>query len=155
MNSPRPYNALAAWGIAPGDRWALEALPVETILTVDDEQLMTGVDGPAGFPWVFTRDPGGLDVDGLEAVRLGRADGVDLIVGWTVDEYQLRWLTEEPGDAPAPRERMAPAAGEPWPEFTASAPAVVAFGETATIEPCFSPEVRALWAHARDEWIGI
>lgn len=95
-------NALRRWGVEPGDRRALEALPIEAVLSVLDANLMEGASGVAAFPWILTRDAAGLDLTALEAVVAGRADGLELILGWTVDEYRLRWLGQDPPEPEVP-----------------------------------------------------
>lgn len=94
-------NACRLLGVAPDDRAALQAVPVrELVGLVGIPGLLEGVDTPVTFPWLFTRDPAGLDLDGLEAVDAGRADGLELILGWTADEYRLRRLTRAPDGLP-------------------------------------------------------
>lgn len=80
---------LAAVGVADGDPAGLRALPLDRILAA---QAMTGAEGVAGevgLPWQPVLGSDAVPRLPLDAVRDGAADGVDVIVGTTLEEMRL------------------------------------------------------------------
>lgn len=89
-------NALALLNVTPGDIEALESVPVEDLVALAQAPgLLAGVSTAASIPWLLSSDPRALSAEVVEAEE-DRDPRIDLLLGWTTDEYRLRWLTEEP-----------------------------------------------------------
>jgi para-nitrobenzyl esterase len=79
-------------GVAPGDAAALEALPIEMILTVQDQVLATHLgerNAPGGRTFGIVLDGASLQRHPLEGLASGRFVGHQIVAGWTRDEARM------------------------------------------------------------------
>ncbi|MHA6298305.1 carboxylesterase/lipase family protein [Devosia sp. CAU 1758] len=95
--APETATALAAdflerSGVAPGDEHALRTLPVETILTVQDQVLATHLgerNAPGGRTFGIVLDGTSLQRHPLDAIASGRFRDHQVVAGWTRDEARM------------------------------------------------------------------
>jgi para-nitrobenzyl esterase len=79
-------------GLAPGDAAALEALPIEMILTVQDQVLATHLgerNAPGGRTFGIVLDGASLQRHPLEGLASRRFAGHQIVAGWTRDEARM------------------------------------------------------------------
>lgn len=77
-----------AAGVDAGDLAALRALPVEDVLAAQ-ARIGRSEDGEMGLPWQPVLGSDAVPRDPIGAVRDGAADGIDLLVGTTLEEMKL------------------------------------------------------------------
>jgi para-nitrobenzyl esterase len=79
-------------GVAAGDEAALQALPVETILAVQDQVLATHLgerNAPGGRTFGIVLDGTSLPRHPLDGLASGRFDHHQMVTGWTRDEARM------------------------------------------------------------------
>ncbi len=95
--APETATALAAdflerCGVAPGDEPALQALPVETILSVQEQVLATHLgerNAPGGRTFGIVLDRTSLPRHPLDGIASGRFRDHRIVTGWTRDEARM------------------------------------------------------------------
>jgi para-nitrobenzyl esterase len=75
-------------GVDPGDLDALRALPLDAVLEAQG-QIGRSDDGDFGLPWQPVLGSVAVPRAPVDAVREGVADGIDLLVGTTLEEMKL------------------------------------------------------------------
>jgi para-nitrobenzyl esterase len=83
---------LVKTGIRPGDAAALEALPVETILSVQEQVLATHLgerNAPGGRTFGIVLDEASLQRHPLQGLASGRFRDHRIVTGWTRDEARM------------------------------------------------------------------
>lgn len=79
----------AAAGLEEGDLDGLRALPLDQLLAAQGQIGREGDAGEVGLPWQPVLGSDGVPRVPLDAVREGSADGVELLVGTTLEEMKL------------------------------------------------------------------
>ncbi|MEQ1406918.1 carboxylesterase family protein [Neorhizobium sp. Rsf11] len=95
-------------GIRPGDHDALQALPVERILTVQEEIIATDLgerNSPGGRTMGIVLDGASLKRHPLDGLAAGTFRDKQMVVGWTRDEASM-WYALGIMPAPKGRERV-------------------------------------------------
>lgn len=79
-------------GVEPGDVVALQALPVTTILTIQEQVLATHLgerNAPGGRTFGIVSDGASLQRHPLDGLASGRFRGHRIVTGWTRDEARM------------------------------------------------------------------
>lgn len=95
-------------GIRPGDRAAVEALPVETVLALQDRIVATDLgerNAPGGRTFGIVLDGKSLKHNPLEGLGSGAFAHIPIVAGWTQDEARM-WYATGIMQPPANRERL-------------------------------------------------
>ncbi len=80
---------LRAVGVPDGDLAALRAVSIDTLLAAQAEIGREGDAGEVGLPWQPVLGSEAVPMVPLDAVRAGAADGVEVLVGTTLEEMKL------------------------------------------------------------------
>ncbi len=78
-----------ATGLEPGDLDGLRALPLDQLLAAQSTVGREGDAGEVGLPWQPVLGSEAVPRVPLEAVREGSADGVEVLIGTTLEEMKL------------------------------------------------------------------
>ncbi|GGB04427.1 carboxylic ester hydrolase [Brucella endophytica] len=95
-------------GIRPGDRAALENLPVETVLSLQEQIVATDLgerNAPGGHTFGIILDGTSLKRHPLEGLASGEFRDKPIVVGWTRDEARM-WYACGIMQPPESRERL-------------------------------------------------
>lgn len=79
-------------GVAPGDEAALQGLPVETILSIQEQVLATHLgerNAPGGRTFGIVLDGTSLPRHPLDGLAAGRFSNHQIVTGWTRDEARM------------------------------------------------------------------
>ena len=82
-------------GIAPGDTQALENLPVETILAIQQEIVATDLgvrNAPGGRTFGIVADETSLMRHPIDGLKAGIGRGKSIVTGWSRDEARMWYL---------------------------------------------------------------